>query len=339
MAGEGKAAKKVGRKALGVISDIVGNENSNVEFDLDNWITDFENGFLDYEKTNPLFKPGYWGQGLENRPRIREVNVEPNAQSDQGYRIVEFFPNRDNKDESYLFFGTPIELRMQIAIFMNFSVMLRGMDVGAWLGYPIDEYLRMKPRSGITLQIILTTYKNPPYYQLGNQWFSQRQVTIPNVEKSKVTYEAIRNACGGSQGQNWGEWSARAYLVDEDAPKGIRQMVAGGSTEQGAKENLKKFLNFTQCKVTRITVNKIDYTQGNDKNDPDREKYNSFKVYPAWISILNTKLVALNAKNHGIKKTLSGKQLGKKNKLYIFMDKKPAYWQSQLEEVTQKTYN
>lgn len=322
-----------GTNPLGIISNIVSAENSRIEFDLDNWITDFENGFLDYEKVNPLYKPGYWGQGISNRPRIREVNVEPNAQADQGYRIVEFFPDRENKDESYLFFGTPIEIRLQIAQFMNLSIMLRGMDVGAWLGYPIDEYLRMKPRSGITLQVILTTRKNPPYYQLGSEWFSKRQVTIPNVNKAKITYTALRNACNGAAGQSWGEYSARAYLTSDTAPKGIRQMVAGGSSEEVAKENLKKFLAFTSCKVTRITVNKIDYTEGNDKNDPDKENYKSFKVYPAWISILNTKLFALNAKKESFKKTLAGKQIGKKSKLFIYMNKKPDYWDSQLREV------
>lgn len=326
----------VKNSGIKIIGKIINAENSGVDFDLDNWITDFENGFLDYEKINPLFKGGYWGQGIANRPRIREVNVELNAQTDQGYRIVEFFPDRENKDESYLFFGTPIEIRMQVCQFMNLSIMLKGINIGGWLGYPIDEYLKMKPRKEITLVIFLTTYKAPPYYQTRDKWFSKRQVTIPNVDSSKLTYTAIRNACGGAQGQKWGEWTARAYLTDEDAPKGIHQMVAGGSSEQIAKENLKKFLSFSRCKVTRITTHKINYDEGNDKNDPDKERYKLFEVYPAWISILNTKLVALTYQGKSFKKISSGKQIGKKSKLDIYMLKEPSYWKGQLQEVIKK---
>jgi len=321
-----------------LLQNLIQTENKKIEFDLDNWITDFENGFLNYNKVNQSYEAGYWGQGIKGRPRIREINVEADAQQNEGYRVVEFFPNRDNNDESYLFFGTPFELRIQIALFMNLHIMLRGMDMGAWLGYPIDEYLRAKPRVGITLKVILTTYKNPPYYQNKKEWFSRRQVVIPNVDKSQVTFDAIRKACGGNTGQNWGEWTARAYLSNDSGLKGTHQMVCGGSTEKNAKENLKKFLKFTQCKVLRITANKIDYDEGNDKNNPDKTKLNSFNVYPAWISVLNNKLFPLSDLSKTGKTTLNGKQVGSKCKLFIYMPTEPSNWASDFNDVATKAW-
>lgn len=321
-----------------LVRDIINNNRRRVDFDLDNWINDFENGFTRFVKINPQFKEHYWGQGFGNRPRIKELNEQIDAQQVEGYRVVEFFPDRDIEDESYVLFGTPLELMTQISSLMNMRLMLQRLDIGAWVGYPLDEYLREKPRTEISMQIILTTYRRPPYYSIGSRWFSRRRVTIPLVDRSKLTYQAIRNACGGNAGQNWGEWSARAYVSLDDDSKGIHQMVAGGNSEESAIKNLKKFLPFSQCKLRGLTVNKIDYTEGDRAKDPDNTKYNSFSVYPAWITLWNTKLVQLDDKRNKGKKTLSGKMLSKHNKLFIYSEKEPVTWTDTVKDITRTSF-
>lgn len=322
-----------------LVRQIVSNDAQKLDFDLDNWINDFEDGFPRFEKINPQFKPNYWGQTFNNRPRIKELNEQVDAQRIEGYRVVEFFPDRDKEDESYILFGTPMELMTQISFMMNLHIMMRKMDLGAWVGYPLDEYLREKPRVSISVQIILTTYKRPPYYKLGDKWFSKRRVTIPLVDKSKLTYQAIRNACGGNAGQNWGEYSARAYISLDETTKGIHQVVAGGSTEEKAKQNLKKFLAFTEGKLRGMTVSKVDYSEGDRASDPDKARYNSFDVYPAWITVWNSKLVALDDKKHNGKKTLSGKMISKENKLFIYTDKEPLGWTKIVNDITKAEFD
>jgi hypothetical protein len=320
-----------------LIQQIIANEVRRVDFDLDNWINDFEDGFPRFVKINPRFKDHYWGQGFSNRPRIKELNEQADAQQVEGYRVIEFFPDRENKDESYLLMGSPPALMSQVSLIMNLHLMNKtGGGDSAWVGYPLDEYLRAKPRTGITIQVMFTTYKRPPYYQIGNRWFSRRYLTIPLVDRSKITYSSIRTACGGAQGQNWGEWTARAYLsLDEDS-KGIHQMVCGGSTESTAIRNLEKFLEFTQCKLRKITTHKIDYTKGDALKDPDRARYSSFDVYPAWITVWNTKLVQLDDARRDGKKTLSGRMLSKHNKLFTYQEREPANWTSTLRELFKK---
>lgn len=321
-----------------LIQQIITNDVRRVDFDLDNWIKDFEDGFPRFVKINPRFRDHYWGQGFKNRPRIKELNEQADAQQIEGYRVVEFFPDRENKDESYLLMGSPLALMSQVSLIMNLHLMSRiGGGDSAWLGYPLDEYLRAKPRTGVTIQIILTTYKRPPYYQIGSKWFSKRHVTIPLVDRSKITYQAIRNACGGSQGQSWGEWSARAYVSLDEESKGIHQMVCGGSSEATAIRNLEKFLEFTQCKVRKITANKIDYTKGDVARDPDRARYSNFDVYPAWMSIWNTKLVQLDDARRDGKKTLSGRMLSKHNKLFLYPEREPDNWSSTVRELLKKS--
>lgn len=319
-----------------LVEKLLGQANKVINYDLDNWINDFEDGFTKYEKINPNLKEQYWGQGFSNRPRIKELNEQADAQGVEGYRVVEFFPDRDVKDESYLLFGTPIEIMTQVTFLMNLSIMLKGRDIGVFLGYPVDEYLRLKPRTGITLQFILTTYERPPFYKRSANWFSRRQVTIPDVDRRKLTYKNFRAACGGAQGQDWGEWSARAYVSLNDDSKGIGQIVAGGTTEQKAYENLDKFLYFTKAALRSRTVNKIDYSTGDRSKDPDKDKYKSFKVYPAWISILNSKLIGLDNASKKGKKTISGKLLSKDSKMFIYQQSEPRNFASNLNEVIAK---
>lgn len=319
-----------------LVGKILRNDRRRVDFDLDNWINDFEDGFTRFAKINPQFRDHYWGQGFSNRPRIKELNEQADAQQVEGYRVVEFFPDRENQEESFILFGTPLELMTQISFFMNMRLMMKSIDVGAWVGYPLDEYLRQKPRTGITIQIFLTTYKRPPYYQVGSKWFSRRRVTIPFVDPSKITYRAIRDACGGAQGQNWGEYSARAYISLDDEAKALSQIVAGGSTEESAIRNLEKFTAFTQARVRGITVNKIDYSKGDRAKDPDRTRYNSFDVYPAWVSVWNSKLVALDDARRDGKKTLSGRMLSKHNKFFLYTEREPIDWASGIRDVLRK---
>lgn len=323
-------------KGEDLVAKLISQDNKIIEFDLDNWINDFEDGFNRFEKINPNFKQQYWGQGFNSRPRVKELNEEADAQAVEGYRVVEFFPDRDIKDESYMLFGTPIELMSQISYFMNLSIMNKGRDIGTFLGYPLEESLRLKPRTGVTVVIFLTTYERPPFYKRSAKWFSKHQVTIPDVDKRKLTYKNIRDACGGASGQDWGEWTARAYLSGNDDDKPINKMVASGNTEAKAKENLKKFLYFTKLTVRGFSVNKIDYSEGERSKDPDKAKYLNFNVYPAWMSVLNSNLVKLDDARRNGKKTISGRMLSKHNKMFIYQQLQPKDFASNLNEVIAK---
>lgn len=327
-----------------LLKDILQNDAKRVDFDLDNWISDFENGFPRFQMTNPNLNSGYWGQSAEHRPRIKELNVEADAQAIEGYRLIEFFPDREIKEESYILMGTPVELMTQISFFMNLHRMLQTMDIGQFVGYPVDEYLRAKPRQDITAQIILTSYKTPPYYQYGDKWFTRRQVTIPMVDKRKITFKNLKDACGGDSGQNWGEWTARAYLSLEKDTAPIHQMVASGNTENAAIQNLEKFLQFTKCSVRRISTHKLDYSKGDLTllSQQEKARLMNYDVYPAWVNILNTKLAKSNnttSSEQKGKRVLGGKLLKKSKKLYLWTNKEPSWWNGEIREVLKDNFS
>jgi len=56
-----------------------------------------------------------WGSAYGDRPKIHELNQPPAAQA-LGWRVIDFYPNRDNKSEFYRLAGTPAELRQMIQV-------------------------------------------------------------------------------------------------------------------------------------------------------------------------------------------------------------------------------
>ena len=316
-----------------LINSLSQTDSTKREFDLDNWITDFEAGFpTAIAKKNPLLNQGYWGQGFENRPKIRELNLEIEAQKVEGYRVIEFLPDRNNDSESYLLFGTPLELMTQLSFVMAIHRMVDRRDIGEFVGYPLEEYYKGKAQDEISVRIWLTTKKTPPFQASAYEWFSRRQISIPLIDKRKLTYKKIREACNNSLGLKYGEYHARAYLSPDDSGKIIYQMVVGGDDESTALKNLEKFLPFTRAKVRGVSINKIDYNKGERALWKDKANYNKFEVYPAWIQVNNPKIFHSSTVSQNTKKTLVGKQKYKKTKLWIYSNNEPLGWSDDLKD-------
>jgi hypothetical protein len=323
------------------------NQQTNQNFDIDNWITDFENGFLDHlaKAINFDIKEGYHGLGSDGRPRINELNIEANAQQTEGYRVVEFLPDRDNKSESYLVFGTPLELQTQITLLYNIWKMLKqyGITSSDNSGNNRLSTPKNKPLQGVFITFYLSTKKAPPYYKpkpknlkqdeakkpvLPNktdEYFSIKTVTIPVVNKSKVTYDNLRAICGGTAGQNWGLWSARAYVR---SGIGLHQILCGGNTEKSAIDNLQKYLSITTAEPFRPITTRHDY---NNKEVPK-----SFDLYPAYCKIENYQEIKFpegspisdNALNDLLKNRII-----KKEKINLYHEKMPTYIESRIKDV------
>ena len=56
-----------------------------------------------------------WGGKFGDRPKIHELN-QPEAAQALGWRVIDFYPNRDFKSEFYRLAGTPSELRIMMQI-------------------------------------------------------------------------------------------------------------------------------------------------------------------------------------------------------------------------------
>ena len=56
-----------------------------------------------------------WGQDFGERPKIHELN-QPIAAQELGWRVIDFYPNRDRKYDFHRFAGTPAELRLLLQL-------------------------------------------------------------------------------------------------------------------------------------------------------------------------------------------------------------------------------
>lgn len=118
------------------------------DFDIDHFIDEVEKEFKAYRKDDegndveiaPLWGFGTyddnekkddrelnpWGTAYGSRPKIVESNAEEVAGELVGYRVCQLFPNRENNTDYYVMFGTPSEIRIQTAIFLNLHKRLGG---------------------------------------------------------------------------------------------------------------------------------------------------------------------------------------------------------------------
>lgn len=311
-------------------------EQRDVEFDLDNFITDFEQGFNRFEKINPNFKSHNWGQEFGNRPRIKELNEEADAQTVEGYRLIEFFPERDNKEESYLLFGTPLELQTQMVLLMNIHLMFRNKTLGEWIGYPAAEYARMIPQDYISARILLLNNDRGDQNRRGLGYKSQRQITIPEIDRTKLTYAALRKACGGDTGLQWGNCSSRAMMAMPDKKGPYHQMVAGGDSKKQATANLDRFLQFSRCQVKNRSDNEQSYATGTRATDPYKAQKQRFKVFAGYLVIFNARLVDNPQPATRGKPTNMGKQFKTKIKLPLYYKKEPPGWSAALNEILKR---
>lgn len=302
-------------------------------FDLDNFITEFEMGWPDYTKYSPNLREGFWGGKFENRPRVRELNPEGDAILNQGWRLVELFPDRQDEEESYLLFGTPSELRTQLVLTMTMRRMLDFGGGGEWVGYPIEDWFKASANNTASVKIILLPNKMGKNYS-GDAYWSKRQVSIPRPDRTKMTYRAIRLACGGNAGLKWGEWRATAYLQSPDSAT-QHKMMASGPTEERAKQNLLRFLPFTRCTPTNFTTGKLDYTQGARSKDPERFKRMNLDVYPAWLWVFNREILPpINADGKPVN---TGKQKPKRYKMPINREQEPTGWKAAFNDAFKKS--
>lgn len=101
--------------------------NKGDDWQIDVFTSDFEDEFpFDPDTPNspyPTYSPEAnravdgkpYGNQRSNRPKIHELN-QPELAKNRGWRIIDFYPERDTKDEFYRLAGTPSEIRLMVQL-------------------------------------------------------------------------------------------------------------------------------------------------------------------------------------------------------------------------------
>lgn len=267
------------------------------------------------------------------------------------YDVYEFYPDREEfKNEPIIITGPEWSIALQLSLLRaQYQMNGRGeSSEDGWVGYPLQEWFRIAPKTGITANIMLGAFKEPPFNRMkfgaGNFSYTiqPRQVSVPWVDVSKLTYQNLRTVCGSVAGLNWGMWQARAYVTKDPnaiSKKGLRQIVASGPTERQAETNLDRFVALTTGFEVSRTCTEVKIDKGMRSKNPRYKYLKKYDVYPAWIWFENAELVAADDIIHKGKTTLSGKVVSKRNKLIIWPEREPAGWSSTMRELIRTPLN
>lgn len=251
--------------------------------------------------------------------KLKQQNQPPMGKT----RYVEIKPDRTIDDQRIILAGPQEALKPIIVQTLTNYQMMEDKDIGSFVGTPIDEYLRAKPRT-ISLQIQLFSNKTPPWMKQGTERLVSASYSVPDIDPTKLDWERIKLACGGANGYLYGRYRVTGFLDNG------RQMAIYASTADEAEDRMKALLLLSKAKLLKkptITEDRTEDITGSYLKQP-------VKIYPAYFTILNQYQVP-GALGSGI--PISGKRYVRKNdRIDLWVETKPFDFEARIVELLKK---
>jgi hypothetical protein len=237
-------------------------------------------------------------------------------------RKIEVQPNRLIDSERIVLAGPENLLKTELVTTLSHYQLLDNKDVGQFVGQPAEDYA-LANRMGLRIKILMHPYPQPPFYR--GVRIKPRVVTfnVPDVQRSKLDYEQIRAACGGSNGYLWGRFCAIAKLDNG------RQMHAWGASANEAEAQFKRLLSLSEAKLVKLTIHE-EKLEGELVENPSAQK-EARRVYPAYLTVWNRDelLTTVNAGRAGVR----GNFLDKKGRINLWPVSKPFGFDEVIQEI------
>lgn len=214
--------------------------------------------------------------------------------------------------EKIILTGNEEELKPIITQLFAIHQMLEYRDIGQFLGYPVDEYVRARPQP-LKVVIVFFSVPTPPWKKLKKKdRFVRATYAIPNIDKRKLTWENIKKACGGANGYQWGRFRCTLHLDNG------RQMQVHGGSEKEAEDRAMALAALSTAKIIAKT-NAEEKREGRRASDKKLYK-DTTRIYPGYFSILNQEKIITQTNTA----TLDGNFLRDKAKINLWVTKKPS---------------
>lgn len=189
--------------------------------------------------------------------------------------------------------------------------LLENRDIGEFVGYPLEEFVRAKPQS-LNLKILFYSVQTPPWRAEAGKRLVRATYAIPNVDKAAIEWTRIKIACGGDNGYLWGRWRATANLDDG------RQMQVHGGSEGEAEERLKALQALSNSEILTLSVTE-EKKEGRRAADKGLYKETT-RIYPAYFTIIHQEKIVKET-NHNF---LSGNYKKHKARIPLWVNSKPS---------------
>lgn len=238
-------------------------------------------------------------------------------------RYVEVRPDRSIDDQRIVLAGSTELLKANISQTLTNYQMWEDKDIGSFVGSPVDDYLRARPRS-ISLVIQFFSRQQPPWRKVGQNRLVSATYSVPDIDTTKLDWEKIKLACGGNNGYLYGRFRATGILDNG------RQMAIYAHTAQEAEDRLKALLALSKAKLLKkptFTEDRTEDVSGSYVKQP-------VQIYPAYFTILNQYQIP-GALGSGV--PINGKRYIRKNdRIDLWISQKPYDFDGRILELLKK---
>ncbi|MBE9208838.1 hypothetical protein IQ244_20285 [Nostoc sp. LEGE 06077] len=239
-------------------------------------------------------------------------------------KYVEIKPDRSIDDQRIILAGPEEVLKPVIVQTLTNYQMMEDKDIGTFVGSPIDELLRSKPRT-ISLQVQFFSVKTPPWSKRqGESRLVSATYTIPDIDSAKLDWEKIKLYCGGENGYMYGRYRATGMLDNG------RQMAIYASTGDEAEDRMRELLKLSKAgllKKPTISEDRAEDSTGSYLKQPVR-------IYPAYFTVLNQYQVP-GAPGSSI--PITGKRyMRRTDRIDLWVDTKPYDFNERILELLKK---
>jgi hypothetical protein len=222
-----------------------------------------------------------------------QSDVKP---SDESYfDVYELTLDKDDEPIKLIISGSQTFVALQASLLPAIQKIIRAeiakSDLGIFVGFPYGEYVEQHI-AATSVQIHWRLAATRPYEptkltrKLGNKTPPRPFLTIPNIHRSKCTWDNILAAAGGENGFNYGGHYAVALMGDKAADAKLGkggQMKAYASSKSGAIEAIERAASLSKSKILRLV-----------SGEEVKSEKARVRVYPAWFVIFNSKLAIHN---------------------------------------------
>lgn len=235
--------------------------------------------------------------------------------------------------EQIILSGSEETLKPIITLLLGIHQLIENRDIGDFVGLPLPQALQAQPHT-VKLTIWFYSNKEPPFKGKPGEPFVRACYNIPDVDRRKLSWEAIKLAAGGANGYTWGRFRASANLSNG------RQMQVYGGDEEQAKERMFALASLSKAKIQTLTVAE---EKKYGRRATNRLMYKeTTKIYPGYFSVINTEKLLVEAEREQFqaKSTknkptgqLSGDFIRKKTKkIPLWVTKEPSNCKSLIKE-------
>lgn len=287
------------------------------------FVRDFVEEFLE-EAWDGCVEAGYIVAGsIESfmaAEKLKQLKQPPLGKT----KYVEIKPDRSIDDQRIILAGPQEILKPAIVQTLTSYQLMEAKDIGQFVGQPIEDFLRGKPRT-LTLRVQFFSVRTPPWSKrLGDDRLVSATACIPDIDPSKLDWERIKLAAGGSNGYMYGRFRVTGILDNG------RQMACFGQTPDEAEDRMRALLQLSKAELIKkptITEDRTEDVTGSYLKQPTR-------VYPAYFTIENQYQVP-GAIGSGI--PINGKRyIRKDERVDLWTDNKPYNYEAIILELLKK---